>query len=181
MFTCNVAFMLSLHTGHDCNNWDPVPQTLQRQRCLHGRSKTHDSRSPQLLHRLSRSLDSIAASPSLPWLLLPQHDSASSSTGEMRCACPPTWARTCSKLDRRELAVASLDWARSRQRWFSMNRLFTRSWRARFILLILWICSSFSFSFFITFSPIAAATSLSCCFCLSTSSNLIFFVCISHN
>lgn len=125
MLTCNVAVTAELQAGHDCSCWGPLPQPEQRQRCRHGKSSTHDSLSPHILHRLSPLTSSALsrASASSPAPLLPQHDSASSSTAaataEIRSSPPPTCWRTCSRLVRRELAVASFVCAKSLHSWFS--------------------------------------------------------------
>lgn len=74
-----LAFLVELHMGQV---WRDDPQTVQRQRCRHGRSNTHDSSFPQRLHilfllfttglltnsREEHSRRSISSK------LLPQHD-----------------------------------------------------------------------------------------------------------
>ncbi|WVZ03978.1 hypothetical protein V8G54_024784 [Vigna mungo] len=124
---------MDLQTGQE-SKLDPQP--VQTHRCLHGKISTHDSFSPHFLHNLFPPLfplslylflllllltiiifSFISLQPSFslscapvanvrhPSSLLPQHDSASSSAV---CGGAATCARTCSRLVRRTLAVASL-------------------------------------------------------------------------
>jgi len=184
MLTWTLAVMTESHTGQEPIRLDP--HNVHRQRCLHGSSSTLDSLSPHFLHillwlRLSLTTTILSftapssppANVHLPWSLLPQQlDSASSA----RVAAPPlACAKTCSKLLRNEFAVASLVCAKSLQIWFSTYKLFAFSWRNQFIFPILWISSSFSFTFLIIPSCIADTNILDCLFFRSSSSILTFW------
>lgn len=187
--TWTLAFMPEWHTGQFLT---VDPHIVHRHRCLHGSNSTIDSLSPHLRHILAAvSLSSGAAvvrrrsssSSLLLLLLLPQLDSASSSgiggaaARRWSSAATATWARTCSRLLRREFAVASFVWASSRQIWFSTQRVFTRSCNAQFIFPILWISSSFSFSFLAMASWIPVTNVLDCLALCFSSSILTFSVC----
>lgn len=134
------------------------PQLVHKHRCLHGSNNTLDSPTPQFLHILLPPPPPPPPTASLPpstsgggvhrpKSLLPQLDSASSAVAAT-WRSSATWARTCSRLLRRVLAVASLVCANSLQIWFSIHRLFTLSWRTQFSFPILWISSSFSLNLF---------------------------------
>lgn len=174
MFTWRLPFLLHLHTGHVCTVELQVPHT---HRCRHGSSSTPDSSFPQLLHHLLSftTFANMCLSPP-PSELLPQEDSASLSASH-RPRSPLTWARTCSRLHRSVLAVASLVWARSRHIWFSMERLFTFSSNAQFSFSIFSISSSLVFKRFIMPSSTAVMSCWKCLFRLSASSLLTFSVC----
>lgn len=171
MLTWTLAFLGDLQMGHVCTL---DPQTPHKHKCLHGKTNTHDSSSPQLLHILpfATTVRLTVSSPEL----LPQHDCASSSQSAFTLANPAparslTCASTSSRLARRLLAVASLLCARSRQIWFSIDSDFTRSSSAWFIFPILSRSSSLTRSRFASPCSIASTIVLACLFLFSWISN----------
>lgn len=159
------------------------PHIVHRHKCLQGNNNTIDSLTPQFLHILPTTSSpppppAVACSSSSP-LLLPQHDSAS-SLASRRSSLTCAAAKTCSRLERRELAVASLVCANSFQTWFSADKLLTLSSRTQFSFPILSISSSFSFSFFSTASWITLSNFLDCLTLCSSNSILTFSVCSSN-
>ena len=164
------------------------PQLVHKHRCLHGSNNTLDSPTPQFLHillpppppppPLTASLPPSSSGGSVhrPKSLLPQLDSASSAVAAT-WRSSATWVRTCSRLLRSVLAVASLVCANSLQIWFSIHRLFTLSWRTQFSFPILWISSSFSFNLFVIASWNTDSNILDCRSSRSPISNLKFSAC----
>lgn len=185
ILTCIVPVITESHTGQQCG---VDPHAAQRQRCRQGSSSTHDSFSPQ--PRQSLLGDALLPQPAMAavWSssaapCLPQQDSASSSSAaaaeQKWWRSPVAWAtaRTCWRSLLREFAAASLICARPRSSWFSTQRVFILSCRAKFSFSTLRTSSSFSDVARTTRCWIAASNSLDCTLTFSSISSLIVSIC----